>query len=124
MLAVKSNNVCIFHVMDILLVEDEPQLADQVSRALIRAGHLVSGACDGPSALAAVIQTRFDLVLLDVNLPGYDGFEVLTRIRAAKLPVRVLMLTARSEIGDRVAGLTTVSNIEAKNFLSRSLAGH
>ena len=105
MLAVKSNNVCIFHVMDILLVEDEPQLADQVSRALIRAGHLVSRASDGPSALAGVIQTRFDLVLLDVNLPGFDGFEVLTKIRAAKLPVRVLMLTARSEIGDRVAGL-------------------
>jgi DNA-binding response OmpR family regulator len=52
-----------------------------------------------------VINTRFDLVLLDVNLPGYDGFEVLARIREGGLPVRVLMLTARSEVGDRVAGL-------------------
>lgn len=91
--------------MDILLVEDEPQLADQVSRSLVRAGHNVSKAVDGPSAVDAVVNSRFDLVLLDVNLPGFDGFEVLSRIRAAKLPVRVLMLTARSEVGDRVAGL-------------------
>ena len=48
---------------------------------------------------------HYDLVLLDVNLPGIDGFEVLNKIRAASLPVRVLMLTARSEVGDRVAGL-------------------
>lgn len=94
-----------YREMDILLVEDEPQLADQVNRALVRAGHSVSRAADGPSALKAVIHARLDLVLLDVNLPGFDGFEVLARIRAARLPVRVLMLTARSEVGDRVAGL-------------------
>lgn len=52
-----------------------------------------------------MIHRRFDLVLLDVNLPGFDGFEVLARIRASRIPVRVLMLTARSEVGDRVAGL-------------------
>jgi DNA-binding response OmpR family regulator len=91
--------------MDILLVEDEPQLAEQVSRALTLAGHAVSKACDGPSGLEAVIHRRFDLVLLDVNLPGFDGFEVLSRIRASRIPVRVLMLTARSEVGDRVVGL-------------------
>jgi len=91
--------------MDILLVEDEPQLAGQVSRALVRAGHSVVTAGDGPGALATVTGRRFDLVLLDVNLPGCDGFEVLARIRQAGLPLRVLMLTARSEVGDRVAGL-------------------
>ena len=91
--------------MDILLVEDEPQLAGQVRRALERAGHAVETAGDGPGALAAVTGRRFDLVLLDVNLPGCDGFEVLGRIRQAGLPLRVLMLTARSEVGDRVAGL-------------------
>lgn len=91
--------------MDILLVEDEPQLAEQVNRSLVRAGHVVSRAVDGPSAVKSVINNRFDLVLLDVNLPGFDGFELLARIREARLPVRVLMLTARSEIGDRVAGL-------------------
>ena len=91
--------------MDILLVEDEPQLAGQVSRALVRAGHAVTHAGDGPSALEAVTGKHFDLALLDVNLPGFDGFELLGKIRQAGLPVRVLMLTARSEVGDRVAGL-------------------
>jgi DNA-binding response OmpR family regulator len=91
--------------MDILLVEDEPQLADQVARALMRAGHEVAKAGDGPAALREVTSRRFDLVVLDVNLPGFDGFELLTRIRAAGIPVRVLMLTARSEVADRVSGL-------------------
>lgn len=91
--------------MDILLVEDEPQLADQVARALIRSGHEVVRANDGPTALREVTSRRFDLVVLDVNLPGFDGFELLTRIRAAGIPVRVLMLTARSEVADRVSGL-------------------
>jgi DNA-binding response OmpR family regulator len=91
--------------MDLLLVEDEPQLASQVSRAFVRAGHSVETASDGPAAIEAVTGRRFDLMVLDVNLPGFDGFEVLRRIRQAGLPVRVLMLTARSEIGDRVAGL-------------------
>ena len=91
--------------MDILLVEDEPQLASQVSRALVRAGHAVETASDGNAAVETVTGKHFDLMVLDVNLPGFDGFEVLRRVRQASLPVRVLMLTARSEIGDRVAGL-------------------
>ena len=91
--------------MEILLVEDEPQLAEQVGRALVRAEHKVKMAGDGPSALMAVTAARYDLVLLDVNLPGFDGFELLSRIRAARIPVRVMMLTARSEVSDRVAGL-------------------
>lgn len=91
--------------MEILIVEDEPSLVQQVSRALVRAGHSVTTAGDGPSGLKAVTGSRCDLVVLDVNLPGFDGFELLARIRAGRLPVRVLMLTARSEVGDRVAGL-------------------
>ncbi|GAA5484208.1 response regulator transcription factor [Haloferula sargassicola] len=91
--------------MDLLLVEDEPQLAGHVQRALQRAGHQVVHVADGPGAVETAGSRHFDLVILDVNLPGFDGFEVLTRIRAAGLPTRVLMLTARSEIGDRVAGL-------------------
>ncbi len=91
--------------MNILLVEDEPDLAGQLVRAMEGVGHSVRTADSGPSALEAVTGMRFDLVVLDVNLPGFDGFEVLARIRAAGLPVRVLMLTARSEVGDRVAGL-------------------
>ena len=91
--------------MNILLVEDEPQLAELVSRALLQAGHAVDTAADGPSGLEKVTSSRCDLLVLDVNLPGFDGFELLGRVRAAGLQVRVLMLTARSEVGDRVAGL-------------------
>lgn len=91
--------------MNILLVEDEPHLAEQLVRAITRVGHSVRTADNGPSALVEVTGTRFDLVVLDVNLPGFDGFELLARIRTAGIPVRVLMLTARSEVGDRVAGL-------------------
>lgn len=91
--------------MEILLVEDEPQLAEQVRRALVRAGHMLKTVGDGPSALCELNHKRYDLVVLDVNLPGFDGFELLSRIRADRIVVRVLIVTARSEVGDRVAGL-------------------
>jgi DNA-binding response OmpR family regulator len=104
--------------MDILVVEDEPSLAEQVARALVQAGHAVQVAADGPSGLQAVTGSRCDLVVLDVNLPGFDGLELLARIRAVRLPVRVLMLTARSEVGDRVAGL----NAGADDYLTKPFA--
>lgn len=91
--------------MRILLVEDNAQLATQVVRALGREDHEVTHVADGPSAVESATSEAYDLIVLDVNLPGFDGFEVLKRIRATGLPRRVLMLTARSEIGDRVAGL-------------------
>ncbi|MGL4399518.1 MAG: response regulator transcription factor [Luteolibacter sp.] len=91
--------------MRILLVEDNSQLAAQVARSLGREDHDVTHVADGPSAVKTATAEAFDLVVLDVNLPGFDGFEVLKRIRATGLPRRVLMLTARTEIGDRVAGL-------------------
>lgn len=91
--------------MVVLLVEDEPLLADLVRRSLVQAGHEVRLAADGPAAVHEAFASHHDLVILDVNLPGHDGFEVLARIRAGGLGARVLMLTARSEVGDRVAGL-------------------
>ncbi|MDP3850570.1 MAG: response regulator transcription factor [Luteolibacter sp.] len=91
--------------MDIVLAEDEPLLAERVARSLSIAGHGVKLAADGPSALREVTAGHCDLLVLDVNLPGFDGLEVLQRIREGALPVRVLILTARSEVGDRVAGL-------------------
>jgi DNA-binding response OmpR family regulator len=92
-------------VMNILMVEDEAKLAAHVSRALERQGHVVTTRGDGPSAIEAVLGQAYDAVVLDVNLPGCDGFEVLRQLRRAGLGARVLMLTARAEIGDRVAGL-------------------
>ena len=91
--------------MTILLVEDEPTLAGHVVKALQRAGHEASHAADGPSGLKAAQSGRFDIVVLDVNLPGMDGFEILQRLRKSGATARVLMLTARGDIGDRVQGL-------------------
>lgn len=91
--------------MNILLVEDEVKLASHVGRALERHGHVVVIRHDGPSAIETALSQPFHLVILDVNLPGCDGFEVLRRVRQSGLALRVLMLTARAEIGDRVAGL-------------------
>lgn len=92
--------------MDVVLAEDEPLLAERVARALALAGHAVRVAADGPAAISEVTGGgHCDLLVLDVNLPGFDGFEVLRKVREAGLPLRVLMLTARSAVGDRVAGL-------------------
>ncbi len=91
--------------MNILLVEDEPRLSALIARALMNAGHTVVVHHDGKEAFAAAMGGRFELLVLDWNLPGYDGVEVLRRIRKEGLTARVLMLTARSEVSDRVVGL-------------------
>lgn len=91
--------------MRILLVEDEPQLAAQIARALTRADHTVETRHDGEEGLALASRGAFDLIVLDVNLPKLDGFTVLKRLRDAHNHTRVIMLTARGEVGDRVNGL-------------------
>ena len=91
--------------MNILIVEDEKLLAGHVTRALIKAGHTVEAVADGLEAAQTATVRHFDLLVLDVNLPGCSGFEVLKRVRDARVTSRVLMLTARSEVGDKVSGL-------------------
>ena len=91
--------------MRILLVEDQADLARHVRRALERSDHEVTLACDGPSGVEAATSRHFDLIVLDLNLPGFDGMEVMRRIAPIDARPRVLMLTSRSEIGDRVTGL-------------------
>ncbi|MDA0765911.1 MAG: response regulator transcription factor [Verrucomicrobia bacterium] len=92
--------------MRILVVEDERVLALKIERALARTGHEVSRAETGPDAVRTAMDHHFDLVLLDVNLPGFTGFEVLRQLREAAVESRVMMLTAQGEVEDRVAGLT------------------
>jgi two-component system OmpR family response regulator len=89
----------------ILVVEDEARLAALLARGLGEAGHEVTVRHDGPTGLAAVSAESFDAVLLDWMLPGLDGPGVLTVMRAAGILTPVLMLTARQEIPDRIAGL-------------------
>jgi DNA-binding response OmpR family regulator len=91
--------------MRILVIEDETELARHVSRALTRHGHDTSTRNDGPSGLQAALADPPDLIVLDLNLPGLDGLDLLGRLRQANCPSRVLVLTARGEVENRVKGL-------------------
>ena len=79
----------------ILVIEDDAAIRRGLVDALDYAGHKVLEAGDGPAGLAAALETAVDLVLLDVMLPGKDGFEVLRELRAAKPTLPVIMVTAR-----------------------------
>jgi two-component system response regulator MprA len=89
----------------LLVVDDEPQLRNAVSRALRMEGYSVGIATDGPAGLAVMAAERPDLVVLDVMLPRMDGLEVCRRMRRGGDTTPVLMLTALDSVGDRVAGL-------------------
>jgi DNA-binding response OmpR family regulator len=91
--------------MRILVIEDERQLARHLSGALSRQGHTVTSQNDGALGLAQALKESPDLVVLDLGLPGMDGFEVLKKLHEAGCLARVLILTARGEIEDRVKGL-------------------
>ncbi len=92
-------------MMRILIVEDEEHLARLVAEVLGREGHTAEMAFDGRAALARALSEDFDLLVLDWMLPDLDGVQVVKRLRAADVGVPVLMLTARSQIEDRVEGL-------------------
>lgn len=91
--------------MHILLVEDDPTIADSVSRALKSQGHAVDWTNKGEPVAKTLEQDPYDLLILDVGLPGIDGFEVLRRVRSRRNTIPVLILTARDAIDDRVHGL-------------------
>jgi two-component system OmpR family response regulator len=93
--------------MHILVVEDEPKMARLLQRGLAERGNTVEVAPTGEAASAIATAGDFDVVLLDVALPGIDGFEVCRRLRAASVWVPVLMVTARSAVEDRIRGLDT-----------------
>jgi two-component system, OmpR family, response regulator len=91
--------------MRILVVEDDSLLAAGLVRALMRAAHGVDQATTGIEADLTLRKSNYDLVVLDIGLPGLDGFEVLRRLRKRDSTVSVLMLTARDAVEDRVKGL-------------------
>jgi len=91
--------------MRVLLVEDDAMIAQGLQTALRQDGYTVDWMRDGVSAAGALRSSRFDLVLLDLGLPGRDGLDVLRELRARKDATPVLILTARDEGPDRVAGL-------------------
>lgn len=89
----------------ILIVDDEPRITAFIARGLNDAGYTAEVAADGPGALALLTTRSFDLVVLDVGLPGIDGFGVLAELRSRDPSIPVIMLTARSASADVVAGL-------------------
>jgi DNA-binding response OmpR family regulator len=90
----------------ILVVDDEPTIAEVVARYLERAGYRTQVAGDGPSAVAAALGSRPDLIVLDIMLPGFDGLEVMRRIHEdLEGRVAVILLTAKGEESDRLVGL-------------------
>ena len=91
--------------MHILLVEDEPGLSLTIADLLVAEGFEVTPARDGPSGLAKALTGEFDLVILDVMLPGKNGFEVCREMRQQGCDTAVLMLTAKTQVVDRVVGL-------------------
>ena len=106
----------------VLVVDDEPTVREVVAGYLRRDGHRVSEAGDGPAALALLDDETFDLVVLDMMLPGVNGLDILRRIRSnGDMPV--IMLTARAEESDRVAGLELgADDYVVKPFSPRELA--
>jgi two-component system, OmpR family, copper resistance phosphate regulon response regulator CusR len=91
--------------MRLLVIEDEPKLAQYLHKGLSENGHVVDLAADGIEGRRLALDGAYDLVLLDVMLPGIDGFGVLQAIRAQNRQLPVLMLTARDQVADRVRGL-------------------
>jgi len=105
----------------VLLVDDDPKIRELLRLYVQRDGHRTLEAADGETAVATALRARPDLVVLDVMLPGLDGFEVAHRIRAAS-DVPILMLTARSGDSDKVVGLDVgADDYVVKPFSPREL---
>jgi len=107
----------------ILIVDDEPAIVAALRERLEREGFAVLVAASGEQALAMLAESPPDLLLLDVGLPGIDGFELLRRLRAQGLAVPVILLTARGDEIDRVVGLELgADDYVVKPFSARELA--
>lgn len=104
--------------MRILVVEDERKTASFIRKALQAEGLAVDVLPDGTHAVAAVISGSFDVVVLDIMLPGRDGLSILRELRELRCQTPVLMLTARGSVGERVEGL----NLGADDYLSKPFA--
>lgn len=105
-------------IMRVLVVEDERKTASFIRKALQAEGHAVDVMHDGSEALAALGSTPFDVVVLDIMLPGRDGLSVVRLMREKKIAIPVLLLSARGEVSERVEGL----NAGADDYLPKPFA--
>jgi DNA-binding response OmpR family regulator len=104
--------------MKILYVEDDPTAEAYIARGLAEHGYQVEVARDGRSGVERALEVDFDLLVLDVMLPGMDGFEVLKELRARGVATPVIYLSARGEVTDRVTGL----DLGADDYLRKPFA--
>src|SRR3954469_13461688 len=104
--------------MHILVVEDEQRLAYLLRRVLLEERHTVDLAHDGHTGLDLALSDTYDVVILDLMLPGIDGVEICRQMRAERIMSPVLMLTARGAVEDRVMGL----NVGADDYLTKPFA--
>ena len=96
--------------MRLLIVEDEKELCDTVAKRLYSAGYEVDTCYDGNEASDYIMAENYDLIVLDLNLPGKDGMDILKELRETNEETKVLILSARSQIADKVEGLDAGAN--------------
>ena len=96
--------------MKILLVEDEEKLLESIREGLVHCGYAVDTALDGEEGSFMAFTNDYDLIILDINLPKKDGFEILKEVRARDSEVNIIMLTALSDVDDRVKGFDLGAN--------------
>ena len=94
----------------LLVVEDEKKLCDMIAKSLHQAGYEVDTCNDGEEALDMIYAEMYDLIVLDLNLPGMDGMDILRELRKENEETKVLILSARSQIADKVDGLDAGAN--------------
>lgn len=104
--------------MQVLVIEDEIQLMRKISSSLEQASHEVQTTTRGENALSLLRDSYFDLLVVDVRLPGINGFEVLRELRKRQIPSRVLMLTAAGDVQDKVNAL----RLGADDYLTKPFA--
>lgn len=104
--------------MKILVVEDEEGLREALIRTLAGEGYLADGAADGEEGYTLICKGLYDLVILDIMLPVYDGREVLRRIRSQNIDVPVIFLTALSTLDDKIEGM----DLGADDYLTKPFA--
>lgn len=111
--------------MQILLVEDDVRLADALAQILVDSGYHVDAVHTGTDGLSYAEQGAYDVVVLDVMLPGMNGFDVVANMRRAKIATPVLMLTARDQVPDKIRGLDSgADDYMTKPFAPAELLAH
>ena len=102
-------------MIKILIVDDEKPICDLIDLNLSAAGYFCKSVQDGMKAIECIEREKFDLILLDIMLPGVDGFDIMEYIRPLKIPV--IFITARGDVRDRVKGL----RLGAEDYLVKPL---